>query len=86
MEERNVATWEEFLGGLEEIRNERTSSTDYVPDYPLLFRGQGNSCWQLSATLERSRKRMLYRDYYRIIDKIRPQIESLVGDDWPIPP
>jgi hypothetical protein len=28
---------------------------------------------------------MLYRDYYRIIDKIRPQIESLVGGDWPIP-
>jgi hypothetical protein len=86
MEERNVSTWEEFLGGLEEIRKERTSSTDYVQDYPLLFRGQGNSRWQLSATLERARERMLYRDYYRIIDKIRPQIESLVGDDWPIPP
>ena len=23
MEERNVATWEEFLGGLEEIRKDR---------------------------------------------------------------
>ena len=86
MEERNVATWEEFLGGLKEIRNERTSSTDYVQDYALLFRGQGNSCWPLSATLERTRERMLYKDYYRIISKIRPQIESLVGGDWPIPP
>jgi len=86
MEEINVATWEEFLGGLEEIRNERTSSTDYVQDCPLLFRGQGNSCWQLSATLERTRERILYRDYFRIIGKIRPQIESLVGGDWPIPP
>jgi hypothetical protein len=85
MEERNVATWEEFTGGLEEIRKERASSTDYVQDYPLLFRGQGNSCWQLSATLERKRERMLYKDYYRIIDRIRPQIETLVGGDWPIP-
>jgi len=32
MEERNVATWEEFLGGLDEIRKERASSTDYVQD------------------------------------------------------
>jgi hypothetical protein len=86
MEERNVATWEEFLGGFDEIRKERASSTDYVQDYPLLFRGQGSSCWRLSATLERVRERMLYRDYYRIIAKIRPQIESLVGGDWPIPP
>jgi hypothetical protein len=29
---------------------------------------------------------MPYRDYYRIIAKIKPQIESLVGKDWPIPP
>jgi len=86
MEERTVATWEEFLGGLEEIREQRASSTDNAQDYPLLFRGQGNSCWHLNATLERTRERMLYKDYYRIIDKIRPQIESLVGVSWAIPP
>lgn len=80
MEERNVATWEEFIGGLDEIRKERASSTDYVQDYPLLFCGQGCSCWRLSSTLERARGQMLYKDYYRIIAKIRPQIESLVGD------
>jgi hypothetical protein len=40
MEERNVGTWEEFLGGLEEIRKKRASSTDYVQNCPLLFRGQ----------------------------------------------
>lgn len=85
MEERNVATWEEFLAGLEEVRKERGSSTHYGLNDPLLFRGQGNSCWQLSATLERACERMLFTDYYRIIGKIRPQIESLTGDDWPIP-
>lgn len=86
MEERNVSTWEEFLGGLEGIRRERASSTDYAQDSPLLFRGQGNSCWQLNTTLERARERMLYKDYYRIINKVRPQIESLMGNDWPIRP
>jgi hypothetical protein len=85
MEEKNVATWEEFLGGLDEIRKERASSADYVQHSPLLFRGHESSCWRLSATLDRTRERVLYRDYYRIIAKIRPQIESLVGGDWPIP-
>ena len=85
MEERNVASWEKFIEGLDEVRKECASSTEYVQTSPLLFRGQGNSCWQLSATLERERERMLYMDYYRIISKIKPQIETLVGGDWPIP-
>ncbi len=85
MEERNVASWEKFIEGLDEVRKECASSTEYVQNSPLLFRGQGNSCWQLSATLERERERMLYKDYYRIISKIKPQIETLVGGDWPIP-
>lgn len=87
MEEINVATWGEFLGGLEDIRNKCTGSTDYVQNHPLLFRGQENSSWELSATLQRAaREPMLYGNYYRIIGKIRPQIESLMGGNWPIPP
>lgn len=85
MDERNVATWEEFLKALEDIRSERTNSAKYVRSSPLLFRGQSNSCWKLSTTLERVRERMFYKDYYRIVAKIRPQIESLMGTDWPIP-
>gem|GEM_PF-4543477 len=69
MKEINVATWEEFLTGLEEIKKECLSSTCYVENDPLLFRGQGNSCWRLNTTLERVRERMLYRDYYRSINK-----------------
>lgn len=85
MEETKVTSWEEFIEGLKEIRKERANSTDYVQDSPLLFRGQSNSCWKLSTTLERKRERMLYRDYYRIIDRIKPQIETLAGGDWSIP-
>jgi hypothetical protein len=28
---------------------------------------------------------MLFRDYYRVISKIRPQVESLRGKEWLIP-
>lgn len=85
MEERNVTCWEEFIEGLKEIRKKCANSTDYVQDSPLLFRGQSNSCWKLSTTLERERGRMLYKDYYRIIDRIKPQVETLVGGTWQIP-
>jgi len=85
MKEINVATWEDFLKGLDEIRKERLTSTCYVQSDPLLFRGQGSSCWRLDTTLERVRERMRYRDYYRLIAKIKPQIESLMASDWPIP-
>ena len=85
MEEISVATWEEFIEGLEDVRRKRAASTDYVQDSALLYRGQGNSFWKLGATLERKCARMLYKDYYRIISKIKPQIETLVGGTWQIP-
>jgi hypothetical protein len=44
MEEMNVTTWEEFLGGLEEIQKERAGSSDYV---------------QLSSTVSWSREFVL---------------------------
>jgi hypothetical protein len=85
MEQRDVETWEEFLEGLEEIRRERRASTKYIQESPLLFRGQGSSCWELDTTLDRARPQMPYLDYYRIITRIRPQVESLMNSDWPIP-
>jgi hypothetical protein len=86
MNDRNVATWEELLEGVKEIQGELSTSSYYVQNSPLLFRGQRSSSWRLETTLEQVRKRMLYRDYYQIIDKIRPQIESLMNTDWSIPP
>ena len=85
MEEIHVATWEKFIEGLDEVRRERTTSADYEQHFPLLFRGQRNSCWPLGATLERKHAQMPYKDYYRIISKIKPQVETLVGGDWQIP-
>ena len=84
MEEKNVNTWEEFEIELANLRRDRGQATNADDSYPLLFRGQENSCWLLSTTLDRRRERMLFRDYYRVISRIRTQIESLTGKEWPI--
>ena len=84
MEELKVNTWEEFEEGLKKIRNEyQQASTSQKT--PLLFRGQENSCWLLQTTLDRKQERMLFKDYYRMIAKIRPQIETLTKNEWSIP-
>ncbi len=38
-----------------------------------------------NTTLDRRRERMLFRDYYQMISKIKSQVESLTGREWPIP-
>lgn len=52
---------------------------------PLLFRGQGDSEWPLTTTLERSGQgRMLFRDYYRLITaSIGPAVETFTGVSVP---
>lgn len=85
IEEKNVGTWEEFKIELGNLRRERGQVPNADSSYPLLFRGQEKSCWQLNTTLDRRRKRMLFRDYYHVISRIRPQVESLTGKEWPIP-
>ena len=84
MEERNVNTWEEFEAGLQDVRKEHEQSGKFSKSC-LLFRGQENSCWLLKTTLDRRQGRMLFKDYYGIIAGIRPQIESLTGNNWTIP-
>jgi hypothetical protein len=84
MEERNVDTWEEFKTELDVLLLERGKS-EGAQDSVLLFRGQADSRWSLGTTLDRKHARMPFRDYYRLIGRIKPQIESLTNNDWPIP-
>lgn len=84
MEENNLNTWQEFECLLGNIRTAQESSAA-ERNSPLLFRGQENSSWPLTTTLDRLRKRMRFTDYYGIITKAKPQIESLTGAEWPIP-
>jgi hypothetical protein len=85
IEEKNINTWEEFKIELGKLQRERGQALNADNSDPLLFRRQENSCWLLSTTLDRRRERMRFLDYYGVISKIRPQIESLTGKEWPIP-
>ena len=84
MYEQGLNTWEEFEKMLGELRTEHDRATDQLKS-SLLFRGQENSSWLLRTTLERKRERMLFADYYGIITRIKPQIETLTGSEWQIP-
>lgn len=86
MEVRDLDTWEEFERELQELRGAHQDVSEASGSGSvLLFRGQRNACWLLNPTLERERKRMLFRDYYRLIHRIHPQIETLTEKEWPIP-
>ena len=84
MEERNVNTWDDFEKQVQDLRKEREASSD-SPNSSLLFRGQEDSCWLLKTTLDRKRERMPFTDYYHVISRIQPQIETLTEREWPIP-
>jgi hypothetical protein len=77
----DLATWEEFVSKLKEIR-----SGEQPTKQPLLFRGQSHSHWTLDTSLDRSKKEgMRFEDYYRIISSIKPKIETLTGTTWSTP-
>ena len=78
MEERNLNSWQEFKNELAALRSEHEKLRG--PDIaPLLFRGQPDACWLLKTTLDRKRERMRVQDYYQLIGRIKPEIESMTG-------
>jgi len=87
MQNIDVSSWEQFeeqLQGLQEERLQRQSTTALHVS-PFLFRGQGNSTWRLTTTLERyGRDRLSFRQYYRLISIVRPQIETFTGVTWDV--
>jgi hypothetical protein len=78
--EISVNSWEEFEQKLLEVRSQTKSRL------PLLYRGQEQSSWSLSTTLERnSGLHMPFKDYYRRISTVKPQIESFTETLWEMP-
>jgi len=80
--------WEEFESRVEQLvreHSERKRSTDsHISDY--LFRGQSNSSWSLTTTLERYTSRLLgLEEYYRVVRATKPQVETFTEGAWPIP-
>ena len=83
MEPISLTTWEEFKQRLCDIQQKHAGSQ--VAKSGLLFRSQENSCWSLHTTLDRKRELMPFAEYYRIIGRIRPHVESLTDREWPMP-
>jgi len=80
MKDTDVSGWEELEAELKKLRAESD------PGSPFLFRGQSNSSWSLTTTLERAGKEgMAYCDYYRLIGTVKPAIESLTDHKWSFP-
>lgn len=76
-----VESWETFEREVYDIQERHKKSLT-----PLLFRGQANADWLLLSTLERSSfKRTPLVEYYRLIERINPAIESLTGSTWHLP-
>lgn len=86
MESVSLPTWEAFTAELQKIRDNLTrNSSGKPPD--LLFRGQSDSSWRLTTTLERADcEGMSFGDYYRLtIQRVRPTVEALTGATWDVP-
>src|ERR1700730_16665216 len=75
-----VARWEEFEEKLKELRSKFGSVST-----PLLYRGQANSDWRLTTTLDRTaKKNLLFSDYYQLIcGRMGPEVKTFAGVDVP---
>jgi hypothetical protein len=81
IKEIDVNSWDEIEANLRELRGRAGKS-----ELPLLFRGHTLSTWPLETTLERNKQpRMSFEEYYRLILKVRPQIEAFTHKQWIIP-
>ncbi len=85
--EIDLNNWEEFekeLKKLEAERARREKATGRASS-EFLFRGQYNPSWPLETTLERyGAERMPFAEYYRVISRVRPQVETFTGRTWNI--
>jgi len=75
-----IPNWETFERRVSELREEYKKESS-----PLLFRGQGNSKWSLTTTLERSgAERMLFREYHALIcSSMGPEVKTFAGIEVP---
>lgn len=84
----DLGNWEEFEERLKELQMERTERQRKSgrSSSELLYRGQEDSNWTLSTTLERSkRERMSIAGYYLLISRVQPQVETFTGSNWNLP-
>jgi hypothetical protein len=76
-----VPDWTTFEQRIGELRTEYGGKSSS----PLVYRGQGNSDWPLTTTLERTgHGRMPFRNFYRLITaSVGPAVETFTGVSVP---
>ena len=85
MNERTLSCWEEFEDAVAMLDDQRTASRStgtYISS--LLFRGQSDSQWPLTTTLDRfcAPAEVSLLHYYRIVFLAKPRIETFTGRQW----
>src|SRR5262245_34914634 len=80
-----LKTWEAFeaeISRLERERSDRVSEKQvHISEY--LYRGQSDSNWSLSTTLERYAGELLsLQQYYRMALLTQPQVEAFTATTW----
>lgn len=86
MEAVSVPNWAAFTAELQKLRDELTKNASGKPP-DLLFRGQSDSSWPLTTTLERADcEGMSFDEYYRLtVHRVRPTVEALTDEMWDVP-
>ena len=87
MDGTDMPNWDSFESELRYLRDELAKDS---PDHTcpeLLFRGQSDSEWELTTTLERAgRERMPFNAYYRCaVSRVLPAVETFTGTKWEVP-
>jgi hypothetical protein len=71
-----IFTWEEFKTEAARIRETA------FPLSPILFRGQADAAWALQTTLERSGHDETVASYYRLMLRIKSEVEIATRTKW----
>jgi hypothetical protein len=70
-------SWEEFKKYASELTQKAREENETV-----LFRGQSSSDWRLETTLERSENTAEVADYFRMILRIKSEVEAYTSQKW----
>jgi hypothetical protein len=86
MEAVSLRNWDAFTAELQKLRDELPKDASGQPP-ELLFRGQSDSDWRLSTTLERADcEGMTFDEYYRLaVARARPTVEAFTDAVWEVP-
>ena len=85
----DLRTWEEFEEKLKELQEEAPvpHHPEILPYRPVLYRGQENSCWPVTTTLDRwtDGRETSFQRYYESVYQAKSEIESCTEKSWDVP-